>query len=116
VFQYLSIFHWQPMVNGYSGHAPAAYIKLVEEVQDFPSDRAVNALRDRGVQVVLLHERFADPGQFDRYLYGCHHRAWFADVLVFQDFRGGRSAVCRLAGRAVIAHPGLRAGREPRAW
>jgi hypothetical protein len=96
VFQYLSMFHWQPMVNGYSGHAPTAYIELIQDAQDFPSDRAVQALRERGVQVVLLHERYADPGQFDQYLYGCHNRAWFSNLLVFRDLGRGRSAVCRL--------------------
>jgi len=97
VFQYLSIFHWQRMVNGYSGYAPPAYLDLLGKVHDFPSDRAVKALRRHGVQTLLLHERYGPAGQFDKYLYACHNRAWFDSVQVFAERSRGRSAVCRLA-------------------
>jgi hypothetical protein len=97
LFQYLSIFHWQPMVNGYSGHVSQAYFDLIRDVADFPSDAAINALRNRGVQVLLFHERYGDRRDFDRYLYACNDAKWFSAVKVFQDYRGGRSAICRLA-------------------
>ena len=35
VFQYLSIFHWQPMVNGYSGNMPRHYLSLVWDLEHF---------------------------------------------------------------------------------
>jgi hypothetical protein len=97
VFQYHSIFHWQPMVNGYSGYAPPSYLRLVERVQDFPSTRAVEQLREYGVEVVVLYERYSQPGEFDRLLDACHDSTWFSEVRVMQDIGRGRSAACRLA-------------------
>jgi hypothetical protein len=97
VFQYLSIFHWQRMVNGYSGHAPESYYSLAHQVQDFPSDQAVGALRARGVEHVLFHERYTEKDQFNQFLYACSNPVWFSEVHTFRDFRIGRSAVCRIA-------------------
>src|SRR5262249_34460072 len=31
--EYMSIFHWTPLVNGYSGHAPRAYIDTLGVMQ-----------------------------------------------------------------------------------
>lgn len=97
VFQYLSTFHWHPMVNGYSGHAPPGYRELASSMQNFPSDALIDTLRDRGVQLVIFSERYSEPGQFDRFLYACHNRDWFNEVHVFSQQRYGRSAACRLA-------------------
>jgi hypothetical protein len=57
-FNYLSTFHWRPLVNGYSGYRPATYIHLVRAVRGFPSDEALAALRAAGVEYLILHERF----------------------------------------------------------
>jgi hypothetical protein len=97
VFQYLSTFHWQPMVNGYSGHAPPRYLQLTAKMQDFPSAAAVQALRDHAVQLVIFMERYTSPEQFDGFLYACHNRAWFSEVQMFSEERHGRAAACRLA-------------------
>ena len=96
VFQYLSIFHWQPMVNGYSGHAPKSYVQLASLLTGFPSEPAVKALQERGVKLVVIQEAYAAPGQFDAFLYACHNRAWFSEVLAFGERGRGRSAVCRV--------------------
>jgi hypothetical protein len=96
VFQYLSTFHWQPMVNGYSGHASPAYRHLAATMQHFPSADAVQLLRDRGAELVIFSESYSEPGQFDRFLYACQNRAWFDDVYVFAGHGRGRAAACRL--------------------
>jgi hypothetical protein len=98
-FQYLSIFHWQPTVNGYSGYAPRTYLRRAEQVQDFPSDAAVAGLRAEGVELVVLREKYAAAGEFDRLLYGCQNRRWFSEVLPFEEVGSGRSAACRLQPR-----------------
>jgi hypothetical protein len=96
VFQYLSIFHWQPMVNGYSGHAPRNYLRLLKATEDYPSERAIRALVDRGAELVVFYESYTDEGQFDRLLYACQNAAWFSEVVVMQERSRGRSAACRL--------------------
>ncbi len=56
-FQYLSTFHWRPLINGYSGEGPGAYNFLLRKVADFPSDGSLATLRRAGVDYVVLHER-----------------------------------------------------------
>ena len=97
VFQYLSIFHWQPMVNGYSGNMPRHYLSLVWDLEHFPSEVAMAALRARSVQVVVFQERFTEAGDFDRLLYACQDQRHFSEVLVLQEIGHGRAAVCRVA-------------------
>jgi hypothetical protein len=104
-YQYFSIYHWQPMANGYSGHAPAAYLRLLNAMREFPSQSSVTYLRDRGVHVVLLHEKHLDHGIFDALLVGCANRAWFSQVRVFEDPALGRIAACRLAVSVTDAGP-----------
>ena len=49
MFMYASIFHWQPLLNGYSGFYPRSYIELIEMMREFPSDDAIAYLKRREV-------------------------------------------------------------------
>jgi hypothetical protein len=97
LYQYLSIYHWQPLVNGYSGFVPVSYVRLLEAMREFPSDESLRRLRDRGVRVALLHERLMPPGEFNALVTACQNPRWFRDVVMF-DLGGGagRTAACRL--------------------
>jgi hypothetical protein len=64
VFAYSSTFHWHPLVNGYSGNHPASYLRLLRDVDDFPSPAALQALRAAGVTYVVVHGRYYDAGRF----------------------------------------------------
>jgi hypothetical protein len=64
LFIFESTFHWHPLVNGYSGFWPSEYILLVRRVRDFPSDASIEALRQRGVRYVILHERLYGTEQY----------------------------------------------------
>ncbi len=65
-YQYASIFHWQPLVNGYSGMYPATYVQWIEAMKAFPDDASIAALRERGVTYVVLHERYYGRGEYQR--------------------------------------------------
>ncbi len=52
---YYSTFHWNKLVNGYSGYIPYHYRKTVVEMQDFPSARSVRLLQAMGVNYVVWH-------------------------------------------------------------
>jgi hypothetical protein len=52
---YLSTFHWQPIVNGYSGFVPQSYLDRIDEVSRFPDDRAIARLRRDGVRYIVVH-------------------------------------------------------------
>jgi hypothetical protein len=57
-YQYFSTQHWQKMVNGNSGFFPRSYYEMIERVRDFPDDRAMQYLRERGVTHIGVHGAF----------------------------------------------------------
>jgi hypothetical protein len=63
IYMYRSIFHWQALVNGYSGNYPHAYIRFLEGTRDFPAPQTVRYLQDRGVRYVLVHSQ-PDPERY----------------------------------------------------
>jgi len=67
MYMYASIFHWQPLLNGYSGFYPRSYIELIEQARDFPSDASLAYLRQRRVDLIVLHGRFLKPDEFGRW-------------------------------------------------
>jgi hypothetical protein len=61
-FMYFSLWHWLPMVNGYSGFIPKSYADLRKEMATFPSAEGVAALRRRGVTHVTVNCGLGYPG------------------------------------------------------
>ena len=54
-----STVHWRPLLNGYSGFAPASYSDTAERLQTFPDQSAIRFLRGRDVTHVVVHpQRF----------------------------------------------------------
>jgi hypothetical protein len=62
-YMYASTWHWQPLVNGYSGHYSAEYVALTEAMTRLPSPGAIEALRHSGVQRIVLHEALFPRGR-----------------------------------------------------
>ncbi len=56
-YQYLSIFHWKPLVNGYSGFLPPSYYSRLRNLRHFPDPFSLRTLRRQGVRYLLVHER-----------------------------------------------------------
>jgi hypothetical protein len=61
-FMYFSLWHWTPMVNGYSGFIPASYAELRTSIAAFPDAASVAALRARGVTHVSINCGLLYPG------------------------------------------------------
>jgi hypothetical protein len=57
-YMYFSTWHWTRMVNGNSGFAPPSYDELIERELTFPSDEAIDYLKQRGVDYVTIHGAF----------------------------------------------------------
>jgi hypothetical protein len=55
VYTYNSLYHLQPLVNGYSTFLPPDYYALVKDVQNFPTKGTVTRLQKWGVQWVVVH-------------------------------------------------------------
>ena len=51
---YLSTFHWQPIVNGYSGFAPQSYLDRIDDVRGFPDEKSIERLRRDGVRYLVV--------------------------------------------------------------
>ncbi|HTH00865.1 MAG TPA: hypothetical protein VL882_11410 [Vicinamibacterales bacterium] len=55
-YAYLSIFHWKPLINGYSGFYPASYIRRLQDLRRFPDPFSLRVLRRADVRYVVIHE------------------------------------------------------------
>jgi hypothetical protein len=54
-YMYFSVWHFLPMVNGYSGHIPESYTALAPDLLEFPRGDSAAALRRRGVTHVTVN-------------------------------------------------------------
>ena len=61
LFMYQGMNHFQRMLNGYSGHAPAAFYQMRETMASFPDDRSLTFLRDRRVDYVVVRAGLYEP-------------------------------------------------------
>ena len=55
-FEYMSTFHWMPIVNGYSGFYPPSYLGRLDRLARFPDLAAVASLRRENVRYVIVHD------------------------------------------------------------
>jgi hypothetical protein len=65
--------HGRPLVNGYSGYYPRAYLNLLEAMTSFPRGGSVAALRERDVRYIVMHEDRYEPAdlmEFDSRMRG----------------------------------------------
>jgi hypothetical protein len=69
-YEYLSIFHWKPLLNGYSGFSPPAFDRRLQDLRRFPDPFSIRVLRRADVRYVLVHESGwgDDREQYDRAL------------------------------------------------
>lgn len=61
---YFSTFHWQTLLNGYSGFFPPSYFDLIEKLKTFPDRRSLDALAARNTQYVLIHGEHLEPDEY----------------------------------------------------
>jgi hypothetical protein len=54
-YMYYSTFHWQYLVNGYSGFFPPSYSRLLEAVHGFPDRASFDAIKAHGPRYLLVH-------------------------------------------------------------
>lgn len=54
-YMYYSTFHWQNLLNGYSGFFPPSYLDLHAAMERFPDDSSLSSLLKRGTRFVIVH-------------------------------------------------------------
>jgi hypothetical protein len=60
-YSYMSTFHWNPLLNGYSGFYPPFYLRRLRDFQSFPDAASVKVLREMRVNYVILHVASDQP-------------------------------------------------------
>ena len=63
---YYSTFHWQSLVNGYSGFFSPSFIDLVNRLDTFPDPSTDDVLLARGVRYVTVHGELMREGEYQR--------------------------------------------------
>jgi hypothetical protein len=86
-YSYLSSFHWQPIVNGYSGFYPASYLDRLDDVAGFPDETSVHRLRRDGVRYLVVHLGEFEPAQQDRVVRSLHEDFGLAEMVRLSDGR-----------------------------
>jgi hypothetical protein len=88
-YMYFSTMHWQPLLNGYSGHYPRSYIQLLESQRKFPDDASIAALRARGVKAIIVHaDAYHLRKQFEDATNGLESRSDVRLMGAWKDHRG----------------------------
>jgi hypothetical protein len=95
LYMYASTFHWQPILNGYSGFYPRSYLELLDQIRDFPEGHVIHYLKQRRVDLIVLHGRFLKPDEFGRWAAALAARGDIEQVAQFPE-AGGDDLVFRL--------------------
>lgn len=61
-----SLWHWRPLVNGYSGYYPPDYLFTSLRMQAFPEEGTIDRLRAHDVRYVIVHRAFYDQESYTR--------------------------------------------------
>lgn len=65
-YMYYSTFHWQTLVNGYSGFFSGRYIDLSNRLREFPAEDSAALLGSLGVRYLTVHGEFLAPDEYQR--------------------------------------------------
>ncbi|HXT71381.1 MAG TPA: hypothetical protein VN700_16605 [Vicinamibacterales bacterium] len=85
-YQYASTFHWQPLLNGYSGMYPTPYVRWIEAMKSFPDDAAMAVLAGQHVRYIVLHEKYFAAGQYQQTIRALAQRT---DLVAYGPFPDG---------------------------
>jgi hypothetical protein len=95
LYMFNSTWHWQPIVNGYSGFFPKSFLELADETESFPSGRSIAYLKKRGVDLIVIHGKSMTPEKFGAMTAALLARPDIEAMAQFQE-RMGTDVVFRL--------------------
>jgi len=96
-YTYRSTFHWQRIVNGYSGVIPAPYVAFMQAMAAFPDAESMRVLRAHGTEYVVVHEESYGRAAYARLVEAIDRRKDLREVAAVS--RGGYEArIYRLSG------------------
>jgi hypothetical protein len=65
-YVYYSVFHWQWLVNGYSGFFPPSYRRVVRAVDSFPDATSFDAIKAHGARYVVVHGEWLYGARYEQ--------------------------------------------------
>ena len=65
-YQIWSLWHWRPLVNGYSGYYPRDYLMTLLRMNVFPGEGTIDRLRAHDVRYIIVHRAFYDQEDYTR--------------------------------------------------
>ncbi len=63
-YMFWSTYHWQRLVNGYSGYKPRNSVETMSQMQTFPDDESVARLTALNVRYILIHQALYQPAEY----------------------------------------------------
>jgi hypothetical protein len=88
MYMFNSTWHWQPIVNGYSGFFPQTFYELSDNMLWFPSDPSIAYLKSRGVDLIVLHGSLIEPEKFGEMTAALLARPDIEAMAQFEEPRG----------------------------
>lgn len=65
-YMYYSTFHWQHLVNGYSGFFPPSYGRVMNAMKTFPDQASFDAVKAHGPRYLLVHGERLYGGRYEQ--------------------------------------------------
>ena len=87
-YQAWSIWHWKPLINGYSGYYPRDYLTTVLRMAVFPEEGTIERLRAHDVRYVVVHRAFYDQEGYARLMLRMAVRPEFKPWGAYKDSVG----------------------------
>jgi hypothetical protein len=64
-YLYYSTFHWQYLVNGYSGFFPPSYVRLARSLKNFPDTPSIDTIKQHGVRYLVVHGEYLRGDRYE---------------------------------------------------
>lgn len=88
LYMFFSTYHWQPIVNGYSGFFPPTFIELADATASFPDEASIAYLKQRGVDFIVVHGQSMTADQFGEMTAALLERPDIETMAQFDEPRG----------------------------
>ena len=85
-YQFLSIYHWQPMLNGYTAFIPPAYSETTKLLETFPDATSIQRLRDLNVAYVVLSAKDYGEPRYSELVQQLRARTDFEESVVLRTW------------------------------
>jgi len=85
IYEFWSIEHWFPLVNGYSGYYPPDYFATILRMMVFPDAMSISRLQALGVKYIIVHADFYAPEEYKSLLRRMVERPELKAIGRFED-------------------------------